>query len=481
MKIINEKEGSLVLKSGLTFQGKQIKDLEVDKEIQEALDNQLLHVYIEKQIIDTDPNIRNQKEAIFEDDFDEVTPKQPDYEFAEDFHKPHGVALAKDPYEHYKKTGTMQVEWTGPTLDLGGYANMNRSYIFRLQDKKDIRIKYDLLPSLNDLDENTFRRLTHLRNTEVSETCPKVYGMTVPQMSPSNRYNIYYTMMETVGIHKIYAERCDLCNELWLPTQFCIDQFKGAGVRTKITKMPLGVDDKLFNRNNIKPLKLTIPLKKFVFFSVFGWSYRKGYDILLKAFCEEFTSKDDVSLLISSRFYGSISEDKKERIRQDTRNVLAMVNNKDLPHISLFGDLMPVDLMPSFFALADAFVLISRGEGFGLPYCEASLMGLPVIGSYCTGQTEFLTEDNSFIVEPDCYEIADKRMNWISHFYEGQKFPEFKQPAIEKTRAHMRYVYENYELAKQKNEKLKELVLEKYTWDISANRARDRLIEIYNR
>lgn len=37
--------------------------------------------------------------------------------------------------------------------------------------------------------------------------------------------------------------------------------------------------------------------------------------------------------------------------------------------------------MPSLYKAADAFVLPSRGEGWGIPYMEAMAMGLPTIGT----------------------------------------------------------------------------------------------------
>jgi glycosyltransferase involved in cell wall biosynthesis len=37
--------------------------------------------------------------------------------------------------------------------------------------------------------------------------------------------------------------------------------------------------------------------------------------------------------------------------------------------------------MPSLYKGADAFVLPSRGEGWGIPYMEAMAMALPTIGT----------------------------------------------------------------------------------------------------
>src|SRR5690606_27167664 len=48
---------------------------------------------------------------------------------------------------------------------------------------------------------------------------------------------------------------------------------------------------------------------------------------------------------------------------------------------------------------ADAFVLPSRGEGWGRPYMEAMASGLPTIGTHWSGNTAFMNADNSFLID----------------------------------------------------------------------------------
>ena len=49
---------------------------------------------------------------------------------------------------------------------------------------------------------------------------------------------------------------------------------------------------------------------------------------------------------------------------------------------------LPTADMPRLYAGADAFVLASRGEGWGRPYMEAMAMGLPTIGSRWSGNLD---------------------------------------------------------------------------------------------
>jgi glycosyltransferase involved in cell wall biosynthesis len=49
---------------------------------------------------------------------------------------------------------------------------------------------------------------------------------------------------------------------------------------------------------------------------------------------------------------------------------------------------------------ADAFVLPTRGEGWGLPVMEAMAMALPVIVTNTSGCSQYLTRENSFPITP---------------------------------------------------------------------------------
>ena len=115
--------------------------------------------------------------------------------------------------------------------------------------------------------------------------------------------------------------------------------------------------------------------------------------------------------------------------------------------------------------------------------CEASACGLPVVGSYCSGQTDFLNDDNSYLVYPSSYVEANingslSKMAKLCHFYEGQKFPDFESDGVRQTRLMMREVYEDYANAKSKNESLMNSIQNNYTWGIAVDNVYKRLRDI---
>ena len=261
--------------------------------------------------------------------------------------------------------------WTGPLFDYGGYAKMNRSYIIGLK-KLGALVKVQPIESITNVNNKTEEFIRYLANIELPKKYPKVYGMTIPDIISHGGPKILYTMMETSNhVHSEYAERLNLADEIWTPCQWNVDVFRASNVYSKIVRMPLGVDTNLY-RPGAEPLQFSNGTKDFKFLSVFGWSYRKGMDVLLQAYLQEFGPDDDVSLILSTRFVGTLEQSSHDRILNDFNHIKSLIQKTDaeMPHVVLHSAYTPEHRMPRLYASAHCFVLPSRGEGFGLPYCS---------------------------------------------------------------------------------------------------------------
>jgi phosphatidylinositol alpha-1,6-mannosyltransferase len=58
----------------------------------------------------------------------------------------------------------------------------------------------------------------------------------------------------------------------------------------------------------------------------------------------------------------------------------------------VFAGAVPHDDLPEYYRLADAFVMLSSGEGFGIVYLEAAACALPVLGSREAGAVDALAD-----------------------------------------------------------------------------------------
>jgi len=264
-------------------------------------------------------------------------------------------------------TNNPSVHWYGHFTSYAGFSRMNRAFAFGLSNR-GVNVKTDIQGCAVDVNEATEKQLVEMSKARVLDSAPKIYGATVPLSMFHGGKKILYTMMETsCTLHPDYVGKLNLFDEIWVPTRFAEKLFKQNGVHPPIRIMPLGVDV-----NRYTPARKTFDfgqeLNQFVFLSVFKWGYRKGYDILLKAFMEEFSSKDNVTLLLVSRAEAFNNPD---QIANDFAGIRQSIGKEDddLPHIALYDKEISERDMPSIYGASDAFCLISRGEGFGLPYC----------------------------------------------------------------------------------------------------------------
>jgi glycosyltransferase involved in cell wall biosynthesis len=378
----------------------------------------------------------------------------------------------------FKMSGIMDVNYHGMCYTAAGYSKMNRGHILGLSKYNDVNmmITGDKVGRAQ-LEGDLVDELRSFESNKCGEDGVRIHGSTMETYRWSG-YKVQYTMSETESLHKNFVERINASDEIWTPSKWCAKKFKESNVVKPIHHIPIGFDSDIYHEGQ-KPLDFGGKLRGFVFTSVFSWSWRKGYDILLKAYFDEFTADDDVTLLLCSRYGGSSDQSKKDKIKKVIRDYKQSSKNPNPPHVIYFGDVMPEQMMGNLYNTANCFVMISRGEGFGMPYVEASMCGLPIIASNYSGHTDFLNHENSFLVEPEEICVQPK-IEQISAFYQGCPAADFGADATYETRQHMKYVYENYGKAKEKNKILQKFIKENYDWKVCSEKSHNRLLEIYN-
>jgi len=365
------------------------------------------------------------------------------------------------------------VFWEGPIFDGGGYANMNRQYCFNLS-RLGVQVKPTLVSTLMDVESEVRQRLVGLSHNLIPAQSPKVYATNVPGRHVGR--SIAYTMMETENrIHDLLVQRLLAADEIWVPCEWNRRVFVDSGLNRDVRIMPLGVDEEEY-----RPAEQTVYFdcgtKEFTFLSVFNWNWRKAFDVLLKAYVRAFTSADDVSLVMVSRYVGQTSMSKQ--IYDDIRRVTAGERQSDRPHLVLVDEVIPTFLMPRLYNSADAFALFSRGEGWGLPACEAAASGTPLLTSYHGGHEMFLDDTVAMLLEPDQVISVDKSIEWISPFYHGMEFADYSDKAVNRAAEMMKAMYENRENLAERADRCRERIVNGFTWRHAAERVAARLAEI---
>jgi glycosyltransferase involved in cell wall biosynthesis len=385
--------------------------------------------------------------------------------------------IKKEPESYIAVSDKICVKIHGIFYEAGGYAKVNR-YLAKGLNEAGIIVKIDPKKGQNHLNEEELKEFAFLENTQIDKR-HIVIDSIIPSFSEmsSAAYRILYTTVEAYSLPEQFIECCQQYNEIWITSNFGKEILEKYIKNKPIYIIPTGVDPSLYNEKT-EAITFNPAPKSFVFMSVFGWSYRKGYDLLLRSYFSEFSEEDNVSLLLFTRYMQSTKSVHINKIQEDIKRIEQEFPNKKLPHYKVISKIIPENLMPSLYMACNAFVLPSRGEGSCIPPCEASLCGLPVIMTDCSGQRLYLNNDNSYLIDID--HISELPPNTCHvHYWDGQLFPSLKSPkCIDDFSKLMRKVYKNYKSAKNKNRKLQKLLLNNFTWKHAANKAVKRLIEI---
>jgi glycosyltransferase involved in cell wall biosynthesis len=319
------------------------------------------------------------------------------------------------------------VVWHAPLLNYSGYADEARGFVLGLRERGvELRAEAlggvapsfiagmapDMKASLDDaLRQPAIPHAVHVVHLPADQT----------ERVPGAGYQVCRSMFETDGLPNGWAARLNAMDEIWVPTTFNERTFRSAGVGVPVHVVPGGVHPGTFG--NADPLPIE-GLRSTVFLSVFEWTYRKGWDLLLKAWAKAFSPRDDVTLLIRTYPTGLSknvrSADDIERVINTTLGKLGTSRKRVAP-IVLLHDHIPEADMPRLYATASAYVAPSRGEGWGRPLIEAMATGLPVIATRWSGNLDFMNDDTSLLLDVERLEVIDEREEVFS-FFRGQRW-----------------------------------------------------------
>lgn len=400
------------------------------------------------------------------------------------------------------------IRWLAPFLSGGGYSMEAWAYVLALEglnenvglsigqhgDSANVEFWEGLPKDMRKLAVGLQHSKCRLNETVI--VCHSEPGAWFPPLfqtvpCPERGYGGYRivigrTMFETDRVNALHVERCNRMDYVWVPTDFHVKTFVQSGVHPKkVVKIVQPVDWKFFNPVKFKPFYLpskgTLVLgsrsaniktdSHFVFLSVFKWEYRKGWDVLLRSYLKEFSKVDGVALYLLTNPYYTDSD--------FGNKILEFVEGSDLerpvqgwtPVYVIDHHIAQIDF-PRIYKSANAFVLPSRGEGWGRPVVEAMAMSLPVIVTNWSGPTEYLTEENS-------YPLPVERMSEVMEGpFEGHLWAE---PSVDKLQNLMRHVMNNPGEAKAKGRQAREDMINRFSPEIVAGIVRDHVQQIFKK
>ena len=226
------------------------------------------------------------------------------------------------------------------------------------------------------------------------------------------------------------------------------------------------------------PCSLDINIKEdFAYLFVGHWmpgdlgEDRKNVGLLVKAFYETFKNKTKKPALILKTSQVGSSYIDREEILNKIKQIRKTVNSDNLPKIYLLhGEFTDIEMNEIYnHSKVKAMVNLTKGEGFGRPLLEFSLIKKPIITTGWSGHTDFLSQEFTNLIKGQLTNVHPSTANQFL-LTESQWFsPDHGQVGF-----YLKDVFENYkkytEGAKRQAFKSKN----EFSWD----KMKDKINEI---
>jgi glycosyltransferase involved in cell wall biosynthesis len=255
--------------------------------------------------------------------------------------------------------------------------------------------------------------------------------------------------------------------EVWVYTNYLRECYIASGLEESIIKViPLGIDPGEFRPEAAAAGWLREMIgERFCFFYNGGITLRKGVDILINAYLNEFKPGEQVCLVIKG------SNAYKKELAGTVESLARRTDAASM--IYLTQDIPPQEL-PSLYTACDCYVQPYRAEGYGLPIAEAMACGKPVIVTGAGACRDFAGEDDAYLIK--C--TMEKLNTWSVSGIKTVGNPFWLLPDIDDLRQIMRYVYEHRDEARERGSKASRRIREHHTWRHSAEAVAARIVEI---
>lgn len=264
---------------------------------------------------------------------------------------------------------------------------------------------------------------------------------------------IGHFLHEGTRLHQGWTDIINTVDKIFVPSTATKNLFKWNGVRIPMEVINYGVSEiyKPSNRGGDN---------EFAFLSVNSWTGmigdRKGTDLLIRAFDEEF-KKENVKLILKIGTFWQKGIDYMSAIV----GILGHAN----PNI-IFNDkyISEKDLI-QIYNDCDCFVAPTRGESFGLTIINALACGLPVIVTkdINSGHMDFCKDRKSVLF----VDAPDRKQGDLKFFAQGNLLAE---PDLKSLKKQMRYAFEHRDELKKLALQDSESIRTNFTWDITAKK-----------
>ena len=260
------------------------------------------------------------------------------------------------------------------------------------------------------------------------------------------RHNIGLSQWELETFPNYWQPIAEIYDEFWAISDFVADGLRALTDRpvNKIT-LPVSVDH--FQRRNRQ--YFGFPEDAYLFLIMFdcnSYVSRKNPLAAVEAFEAAFSERQDVGLVIK------VSNNNLEDVT--LQSLLARLRAKG--NVFLILESLDRQDVLALIDQVNSVISLHRSEGFGRILAEAMLLGKPVVASNYSGNLDFMSEQNSFLVDGDLVDVP--RGAYVG--LDGQKW---FNPSNDLAIDILRFIHSNQAIAEQKGVLAKEFIQKHYS------------------
>jgi len=245
---------------------------------------------------------------------------------------------------------------------------------------------------------------------------------------------IGYTVWETNILKPEWVDYINLVSEVWCPSTYNKEVFENSGVTISVKVVP-----HLFFRNTL-PDKSNINIRGaidgyYTFYNVSEYNERKNIKELLEVYCQTFTSKDRVQLILKTHYKDYLAAN-IVYCKQEIDKILSKY--PDHAHIVVLYDNLDENDLLNLHAYGDCYITLTRSEGFGLTIFDAYNYGKQIIATGYSGYIDFLGKDYKGLINYELINVDGMSSFNNNYNHSGQSWA---QPDLEHTKLLMKKYY----------------------------------------
>ena len=247
----------------------------------------------------------------------------------------------------------------------------------------------------------------------------------------ATKYNVAIWTWELEDFPKLWDAAFQNYDEIWAPSSF---SQSAIAVRSPIpvVRVPYCVNP--MKDSGKTRADFGIGPQRFVFLAVFDM--RSGFERknpigAIRAFRQVFGEDHEVELIV------------KVNHADSAPRALSQLRQEASANVRLIDTALRYEDVTALIRCSDCVVSLHRSEGFGLVLAEAMWLGKPVITTAYSGDLDFTTLDNAFLVSFDMQLVGPGNMPYLENAV-------WANPHIDHAAQQMKLVYENTGLRLQR-------------------------------